>query len=339
MADRKESRSAPFQGSLAVALLRLTAALPLPLVRALGAFVGHLGALLPNQLRRHARWNVAWCLPDLSARERRRLVRRSLVETGKTLGEAGAAYLWPVERLRRLEGSVEGEELLDREMAAGRGTLLLVPHLGNWELFNHFLTDRYPFAALYRRPRIRELDPVIREARERTGCEMISATPPGLRRLYRALAESRLVMVLPDQEPIRSSGVFAPFFGVPAFTMTLVARIARRSGAAILFGWTERQKDGRFRYHFQDPPDGLDDPDPVVAATRLNQGIEAVVRACPEQYSWSYPRFKTRPPRELRRLAGRPGAERVWLYTRVRLPDGRRVGPGLWRPEVRRPTT
>ena len=332
MAVRKQTRSAPIQGALALAVLRLTAALPLALSRALGAAIGRLCLLLPNQFRRHTRWNVAWCLPELSASERRRLVRRSLIETGKTLGEGGAVYLWPVARLRALEAGVEGEAILDRAMAAGRGALLLVPHLGNWEMLNHFLMERYRFAALYRPPRIRELDRLLREARERTGCETIPATQKGLRRLYRALDDGRLVLILPDQEPIRSSGVFAPFFGVPAFTMTLVARIARRSGAATLFGWTERQEDGRFLYRFREAPAGVDDPDLVTAATRLNRGVEAAVRECPAQYAWSYPRFKSRPPDELEALATGRGAERVWLYTANRLPDGRTVGPGLWRP-------
>ena len=106
-------------------------------------------------------------------------------------------------------------------------------------------------------------------------------------------------MILPDQEPLKKYGVTAPFFGVPALTMTLVSRILRRTGARALYVFAERRPAGRFRVRFLEAPDGLDDADETAAAERLNRGVEACVRLCPEQYLWSYKRFKTAPPGEL----------------------------------------
>ncbi len=299
MTQRKATRSSPLQGVLARATLWLCARLPIRWAQALGAFLGWLAWMLPAAFRRSSVDNLARCFPELPAAERRRLARRSLIATGRTAAEAGALWGWPPERLAALEEEVVGGELLAAALASGRGTLLLLPHIGNWEVFNHFLMRRAPFLALYRPPRVAQLDGLVRRARQRTGCRMAPATRAGLKELYRWLDGGSLALILPDQEPLKRHGVFAPFFGVPALTMTLVGRLARRLRPNLLYGYAERRPDGRFRIHFRPAPEGLDDADPVVAAARLNRGVEECVRACPEQYTWSYKRFRTRPPDEL----------------------------------------
>ena len=241
---------------------------------------------------------------DLSDRDRVAMTKRSLVATGRNTAEAGAMWKWSSQRLRKLEAGVENEELLDRGMERGKGVLLLAPHIGNWEFVSHFLMWRYPVLSLYRPPRISELDSLIRHARQRLGAEMVPATGAGLRAFARALGEGRLVAILPDQEPLKRHGVFAPFFGVDALTMTLVRSLLRRYEASVVFAFAERNKNGRFKVRFVAPPQGLADADPVRAATQLNLGVETCVRLCPIQYMWSYRRFRTRPPSETVAAAG-----------------------------------
>ena len=182
---------------------------------------------------------------------------------------------------------------------AGNGVILLLPHLGNWELFNPMLTQRGSFYALYRSARIEQVDRLIRESRERTGCRMAPATSGGVRLLLRALRDGEVVVILPDQEPVKSAGDFGEFFGVPALTMTLVRGLLQRTGATALFGVALRDATGRFEVNYLAAPEGLDDEDVRVALTRLNRGVERCIRLCPEQYQWSYKRFKTRPEGEL----------------------------------------
>ncbi len=184
-------------------------------------------------------------------------------------------------------------------MDRGSGVLLLAPHVGNWEFLSCFLAARYPFVSLYRPPRIAELDRFIRRGRERLGARLVPTTMAGLRSFTTALREGRLVAILPDQEPLKRHGVFASFFGTPALTMTLVGSLLRRFEPGVLYGFAQRTTGGRFRIRFLAAPDGLDDADPVRAAERLNYGVERCVRACPEQYMWSYRRFRSRPPEEL----------------------------------------
>ena len=138
-------------------------------------------------------------------------------------------------------------DLLHQAMKAGRGVILLGPHIGNWEFTSHYLANRYPFAAMYRPTRIREIDEALRKSRERIGAELVPATGTGLRRICRILKGGGLVGILPDQEPHKGHGVFAPFFGVPALTMTLVGDLHREFGSPVLFGWMERTAKGTFR--------------------------------------------------------------------------------------------
>ena len=120
----------------------------------------------------------------------------------------------------------------------------------------------------------------------------------GVRSLYQTLREGGVVAILPDQEPGAGGGVFAPFFGIEAQTMLLLSRLARKTGAAVFFGYCERLPGGRYRMRFHAAGPDIADSDPRTAATALNRGVEACVRECPAQYAWSYRRFRTRPPGE-----------------------------------------
>ncbi len=263
--------------------------------RSLGRFLGGVCSRFPNEPRDVTRLNLELCFPELAADERRQMTRRSLEETGKAIFELGNLWRGPVDRLEQLEEGVEGEELFTAAMASGRGTILLAPHLGNWEFLNHFLMRRAQLVCLYRPPRIAELDAFLLEARGRTGCISAPATRGGVRRVLRALRSDELVLILPDQEPLKAFGVSAPFFGVPALTMTFVSRILQRTDAVVLSVFAERRPGGKFRVRFLEVPGGLTDTDEVAAAAALNHAVEPYVRLCPEQYLWSYKRFKTTP--------------------------------------------
>ncbi len=295
----KQVRSRPLVAKLTAVVSAATAVLPLTFTRAVAKAVGFMAACLPLNPTKVSSFNLQLCYPELPPAERAAWVRRSLQHTAMGLIELGPLWRRPIERLAALEESVEGEELLHAAMAAGRGTLLLLPHLGNWEFLNHFLLERYVFHYLYRPPRVAEFDALISAARERTGAIAVPTTRCGVRRLLTTLRDGGLVLILPDQEPLKSHGVSAPFFGVPALTMTLVGGLLRRTGATALFAYAERRPCGRFRVCFQTPPEEIGVEDPVDAATALNRGVEHCVRACPEQYLWSYKRFKTAPPGEL----------------------------------------
>lgn len=254
---------------------------------------------LPNRLRATTLENLERCLPELSRGERLRLARSSLMSLGKSVGESGAVWTWSEERLVELEEEIQGQELLDAAMASHRGVLALAPHLGNWEYLSFAAQRRCRVTSLYRPPRVRELDDFMRRRRERFGARMVPADARGIRLLLEAIRQGEIGNILPDQEPLKRHGVFAPFFNVPALTMTLVGRVVRRLRPTIIVAYALRTESGKFRVVFEPGPEGLEDLDVVRAATRLNQAIERCARRCPEQYVWSYRRFRTRPPEEL----------------------------------------
>ena len=284
--------------ALVLFALRLLAALPLPFAQALGWCVGSLAALLPNRERANAEVNVALCFPQMPARERRRFVRRALIESACTVLESPRAWLRDPEKLLRNVDPQDGAARIHAALARGKGLIFAAPHLGNWEMGVHFLTCTAPTTVLYRPPRQQVLESVMVRGRGRDQAQVVPTDAGGIRALYQALGRGEAIAVLPDQQPKEegSAAVFAPFFGVPALTMTLLPRLARKTGAAVLYVFVERLPQGRgFRMHWLDAPEGIDDADPVVAATALNRGVEACVARCPTQYQWTYRRFKRRP--------------------------------------------
>lgn len=286
---------------LITVLLRLFARLPLAANRALGSLAGTALAYIPNPLRRRTAINLQLCLPERPPSERRLLLRRSLIETGRTALEAGPLWFWPADRLRPLMGPALNVEPVDAAVRAGRGVILATPHLGSWEMAGHFCAMRWGITNLYRPPRLRALDALLCHSRERLGARMAPTTARGVRSLYETLAGGGVVGMLPDQDPGQGGGVFAPFFGVPANSMVLLGRLARKTGAAVFFGYCERLPGTQgYRFHFLPAPAGIDDPDPQIAARAMNRGVEACIRALPEQYQWSYRRFRNRPPGEAR---------------------------------------
>jgi KDO2-lipid IV(A) lauroyltransferase len=288
-------------GRVTAWVLALVGLLPLPWAHALGAGLGELINLHHGRTRRTVETNLALCFPELDPATRARLTRQTLRETGKAVLELGAIWGWSGTRLGRCFVDTEGVELLAEGRRRGKGVLIAAPHLGCWEMTSHYAQlHGYQLTALYRPPRQRALAPLIRARRQRLGAALVPTDASGVKALLRALKRGECVGILPDQDAGRD-GVMAPFFGAPASTMILFARLAQRSGATLLLAFAERLAGGRYRLHLRPLPEEVRDTDPRIAATTLNREIETCVRELPAQYQWTYRRFKTRaegePPR------------------------------------------
>jgi Kdo2-lipid IVA lauroyltransferase/acyltransferase len=279
-------------GLLLRGTLGLLACLPLRVNHSLGAVLGWIAWILPTRLRRLSLANLALCFPERDAAWHRRTARASLMETGKALTEA--PWLWRAgpDRIRALLRGVEGQAHLDRALGHGRGAFLVSPHLGSWEYAGLHLATLGPMTSLYRPPRMKALDTPLRRSREATGARLVPTTPGGIKALRRALQRGEMIGMLPDQTPKGSSGVFAPFFGHPAYTMILLSRLASPRQAPVVFGFAERlPRAAGYRYHCIPAPEAIYSEDPQTAAAAINRAVETLVRQCPEQYVWSYRRF------------------------------------------------
>jgi KDO2-lipid IV(A) lauroyltransferase len=278
---------------LLIGLLKALALLPWSAIQAVGWLVGELLLRTRNRQRRDALINIRLCMPELDETQQLDLRRRSIIHFAKTYVELSALWMWRAERVLGLVCRESGTDLLQRK--PGEGLIVLAPHLGDWELAGLYMASKGPITSMYRPQRY--LDDLIREARQRNSARLVPDDVIGVKQMLRALKQGEQVGILPDQVVREESGgVFAPFFGIPAVTMLLVAGLARRTGARVVFLFCERLPGGQgFHVHCLPAPAGIDDPDDEVAASALNRGVEECIRICPEQYHWTYRRFRRRP--------------------------------------------
>lgn len=267
--------------------------LPLSVLHGLASIIGGLFWVIPNSRRDIALRHLDICLPELPEADRRRIARQSLLHLAKALLESPAIWFGPERRLRRWIDAPKAAARL-REAAAQGGTIVLCPHIGSWELAGMFCASVGRITSLYK-PQKGTIDTLILEGRKRLGAHLVPTTGAGVRSLLGALKAGEMIGVLPDQDPPRGSGVFAPLFGIPAHTTELVSKLAARTGAQVWFCYAERLPWAQgFRFHVTPMSmNGLTDV--AEGASAMNRAIESVLTHLPEQYWWSYKRFRRLP--------------------------------------------
>lgn len=285
-----------FKGQLAIASLYMTSLLPLRWAQGLGAFVGRRIGAGQGKSMRITRKNVELCFPELNDAEREALARKSIEETGKMAFEMGMAWMWAPEKTLGKVKAVHNESVMTDALEQGRGVILIAPHLGNWEMIGLYVGKHFPLTAMYRPPRLEALDKLIRDQRERMGATLAPANVKGVRMAIKALRAGGVLGILPDQEADKGSGVFAPFFGVDAYTMKLLPQLAAQTGAVVVSAFAKRLGDGSgFEIYYHRADDAVNSKDLVESAAAMNAEVEHCVRQVPEQYQWEYKRFQRRP--------------------------------------------
>ena len=268
-----------------VFIFRILSRLPLRAVHALGALLGRLIYLLSPTYRRHVRENLAQAGIDPALRG------AVAAESGKQMLELARIWLRPLEEANAQVVEVVGRDCLDAALAEGRGVLFLTPHLGCFEITAQCIAARIPITVLYRPPKSAAAQELIQTGRKRARLHLAPADLSGVRALIKALKKGQMVGMLPDQAPKTGEGVWLDFFGRPAYTMTLAARLSE-TGATTLLTWGERLPQGRgYRIHFQPLTPPLSGTTQE-RAQQINHAVEALVRQCPAQYLWGYNRYK-----------------------------------------------
>jgi KDO2-lipid IV(A) lauroyltransferase len=293
---RRFRATRPRRTALLTILLRILSRLPLRLLQRLGAVAGRIAARMPSGYRHHLIENLAQA--GYPSRSDHSLVSRSAAEAGRGVFELAHVWMRPQEEVLARTRATGWEHVVGARRA-GRGIVFLTPHLGCFEVTAQYYANNRaapaPLTVLYRPPRKAWLAPLVEGRRARENLALAPADVRGVRRLLRALHRGEAIGMLPDQVPSRGEGTWAPFFGRDAYTMTLPARLARQTGAALLLAHGERLADGDgWVVHFSIVDEPLSD-DPAKAATQLNAALERLIRDNPEQYLWGYNRYKTPP--------------------------------------------
>jgi len=275
-------------------LFRFLALIPLRWMQALGKVLG---------------WLVWWFSPAYRSQFQRQIqaagltwpqTRGAVAATGKMVAEL--PWLWARAPGQSVLPRVQWEGLpyFESAMQAGKGVILLSPHLGCWEMGGQALAEKMgphygDLLALYRPPRKAWLQEVVGLSRQRAFFKTATASLRGVRALVKHLRAGGYTAILPDQVPPQGQGVWAPFFGRPVYTMTLLPKLAQQTGATVLLAWCERLDAGRYVFHVL-PPSLQDlnqaNTTPYQAALSMNQAIESMVLTRPDQYLWGYARDK-----------------------------------------------
>ena len=266
--------------------LELIAGLPLRLLHALGTVLGWVMYGTSPTYRRHLRDNLAQAGFDDG-----RVRRAAIASAGRMLLELPAVWFRTRERVFSLVTRVEGVDAALAARDGGKALLFLTPHMGCFEIAAQYATRYMPITVLYRRPKLAWLDPLMRAGRARDKVRLVPADLSGVRELYGALKRREAVGFLPDQVPGIGEGEWAEFFGRPAYTVTLAARLAAREDVACFLAFARRlPRGGGYEIVVRPLLEALPGETPV---RRLNRALEALVRECPEQYLWGYNRYKT----------------------------------------------
>lgn len=268
-----------------VFLFRLLGYLPLRVLHAFGTALGVLAYVFSKRSRRYIRQNLA-----IAGLAQQVSPCRVMIEAGRTLMELPWLWSRSQQELVAKVVAVSGWHHVDNALDHRKGIVFFTPHLGCFEITAQYYAVKQPLTVMYRRPKQDWLVPLLEKGRG-ANFRLATADVSGVRALMRALRTREAIGILPDQVPGNGEGVWAPFFGKPAYTMTLAARLAA-SDTTVLLIYAERLPRGA-GFHIKVRPfmEALDGTLQENAAA-INRAIETLVCECPQQYAWNYNRYK-----------------------------------------------
>lgn len=277
---------------LAVALLHGLAKLPPDWADRTGRTLGRKLDSGKSRAKRTTQTNIELAFPEMPVIERQRLVRASLKDLGEKAARMARVWVLGKNNPDKIQDP-DNYEVFTESLAHGHGVMLLVPHLGNWELLGQWVSDHGPLNAMYRPAKLQGIDELVLAGRTSQGYKVHPTNMKGVAGLMKALKRGEMVAVLPDQEPDQAGGEWATFFGQPALTMTLAHRIAQKCpNARVLLASAIKTAHRQYQVVLEPVPESFSRPDGLQV---MNDGIEALVRQYPEQYQWEYKRFSTQP--------------------------------------------
>lgn len=267
-----------------VILFRFLSIFPLSVLHLIGAVLGRIVYLLSGSYRRRLRENLERA--GFSAH-----LSDAVKEAGKNILELPFIWCAKPDRVLRT-ASLENWDLVQQALDAKKGVIFLTPHLGCFEIVAQSIAVRTRLTVMYRPPRKDALKPLIEGARARENLLLAPANLSGVRIMAKALKKGEAIGLLPDQVPQEGEGVWAKFFGKPAYTMTLSAKLHSMNGAPIILTYAERLPHGRgYVVRFAAFEEELGS-DPAQQAEAINRGMEKLIARSPAQYFWSYNRYK-----------------------------------------------
>lgn len=294
---RSDTADAPqalsFRDRLLLALLRGISRLSLGTLQTLGFWLGWLGSFFPRGPAWVIRRNLQLCFPGRDEAWYRETTRRNLIATAQTGLEFAKTWGMPPEySIGRIRSAVR-PELLDNALASGKGLLLIVPHYGNWEFMNAWVNARTSSVIMYKPSKNRAMDVFVLEARSRLNAELVPTDERGVKALLKTLKKGGVSIILPDHVPHDNGGMFAPFFGIRAWSGILTSRLIQKTGCEVLMlSCLRRPGADGFEVTVDRVDPAVHDDNLETAVAALNLSMENLIKRDPAQYQWTYKRFK-----------------------------------------------
>ena len=283
---------------LGLGLLWLITQLPYRALLTIGRLLGAGMYRVAADRRRIAARNLELCVPEKSAKERKRLLKENFASTGIAFFEMAMSWWWPKSRLARL-AHVEGLEHLKQAHLDGKGVILMALHFTTLEIGAALLGQKHTIDGMYREHGNPLFDFIQRRGRERHNLDSLAVERDDVRGMLKLLRSGRAIWYAPDQDYGAKQSIFVPLFGIQAATVTATSKFARLGKALVMPFTQERLADGSgYRLVIHPPLTDFPGESDEVDCLRINQWVEASVRECPEQYLWTHRRFKSRPPGE-----------------------------------------
>ena len=270
-------------------VLMFTAALiPLFFVQTIGLVIGHIFNLINVRSKNLLVGNFTKSNIYKNKRDLKKAINKNIGETGKTIVEGFSIWSSKESRVLSWVKEVKGMDEVKKAQKNKKGIIFLTPHLGCYEINSIYYGSKYPLTILYRPPRQKWLINLIKEGRKKGLQTMAPTDKSGVRKILKALKNNEAVGILPDQAANKGEGEWVDFFGRPAYTMVLVSKLVKKTGANVVMAFGERLENGKgFIIHFKKL-----DPDTVSTPRKLNKMLEDAIRKAPTQYLWNYDKHK-----------------------------------------------
>lgn len=282
------------KNKLGALALRIIATLPLPVARVLAIGLANCMKITGSKAYRISAINLKLTHPELPEQALNKVTGRSIESTLINALEMPIIWRNSNKWLKKKIFHIHGEQHIRNALNNGTGVIAICPHVGNWEVFGRYLPQIAATTNLYQPPKYTFLENLVKRGREQSGAALVPTSQRGIAQLFKALHRGEIIGILPDQVPKNDSGIFVPFFGVPALTMTLVHKLVQRTGCKVVLGYALREGRG-FAIYFKPAPEAIYSEDEISSVTALSQMVEMSTHEDLSQYQWAYKRFKLQP--------------------------------------------
>lgn len=292
--DVAPASSLRFKDKVLLTVLQFFSRRSLRFLQNAGFVIGWLGVhVFKNRQRLVTQKNLELCFPGTTEQWQKETTERCMISMAQSVMEFTKCWGQPPEWSLSQIRAVHGESIFHEAIAAGKGTIAIVPHYGTWEIMNAWLNLHVAPIILYKPVKNKAVDLFVRNARSRLHSNAVPTDDRGVKTLFKGLKKNGFTAILPDQVPHDNGGIYAPFFGISTFTGTMVPKLVGKTKCRVIVMYCLRRPDADgYEMFFEEPDSDIYSDDLNVSTAAMNRSVENVIRHDPAHYQWGYKRLQ-----------------------------------------------